>query len=235
VNFESTRWSLVAAAGGDDSVAAREALGALCEAYWYPLYAFVRRRGVSPDDARDLTQGFLTSLLERSDFERLHPDRGRFRAFLLASLKHFLANDAARTRALKRGGGLTILPLALDGAEGKYGHEPIEADTPERLYERRWALTVIDRVMSELHGEWTSDGRGPEFEALKAGLVGDAPVGGYAGVGERLGMTEGAVKVAVHRLRRRFQSRLRQHIADTVADPADVDDEIAYLVRVLTL
>ena len=138
------------AAGGDNSSAARDALAALCEAYWYPLYAYVRRRGVDADDARDLTQGFLTSLLERRDFETLRPERGRFRAFLLASLKHFLANDAARRSTLKRGGGAVLVPLAFDDAEARYRFEPVEPATPETLYERRWALTIIDRVLAQL-------------------------------------------------------------------------------------
>ena len=223
------------AAGGDDSLAARTALAALCEAYWYPQYAYVRRWGASVDDAGDLTQGFLVSLLERRDFEGLHPDRGRFRAFLLASLQHFLANDAARRRTQKRGGGITLIPLALDEAEGRYLFEPAEPATPETLYERRWALTVIDRVLAELRREWDASGRGAEFDELKASLLGTAPPGGYAGVARRLGTTEGAVKVAVHRLRRRFQSRLRQDIAETVSDASEIDDEIRYLVRALNV
>ena len=234
MQFESTRWSLVVAAGGEDTTARRDALGALCETYWYPLYAFVRRRGAKPDDARDLTQGFLVSLLERHDFDRLRPESGRFRAFLLASLKHFLSNDHARKQTLKRGGGMIFLPLA-DEAEGRYRHEPVDFDTPERLFERRWALTVIDHVLAELREDWVRQDRVVEFDALKAALLGDAPPGGYAGVAERLGSTEGAVKVAAHRLRRRFQARLRHRIADTVVDPADVDDEIGYLVQALRL
>lgn len=231
--FDSTRWSLVVAAGGDDSIAARDALGALCDAYWYPLYAYVRRRGNDPDDARDLTQGFLTSLLERNDLAGLRPERGRFRAFLLAALKHFLANDAARQAARKRGGGFTIVGLEDDTAEGRYRHEPADIETPERLYERRWALMVIDRVMAELRDEWTGAGRAEEFDALRASLLGDAPAGGYAAVAAQLGSTEGAIKVAVHRLRRRFQARLRKRIADTLADSSEVDDEIRYLVQAL--
>jgi RNA polymerase sigma factor (sigma-70 family) len=233
LSFETTRWSLIVAAGGEDSLAARDALAALCEAYWYPLYAYVRRRGTTSDDARDLTQGFLTSLLERRDFDNLRPDRGRFRAFLLASLKHFLANDAARRQTLKRGGGAVLLPLTFDDAEERYRYEPVEASTPETLYERRWALTVIDRVLAQLRQEWESVGRVAEFDELKASLLQSAPAGGYAAVAERLGTTEGAVKVAVHRLRRKFQSRLRQDIAETVSDASEIDDEIRYLVRAL--
>ena len=233
MSFETTRWSLVVAAGGDDSSAARAALATLCEAYWYPLYAYVRRRGIDADDARDLTQGFLTSLLERRDFEHLRPERGRFRAFLLASLQHFLANDAARRRTQKRGGGIILLPLAFDEAEGRYRIEPADPTTPETLYERRWALTVIDRVLAHLRQEWEADGRAAEFDELKACLLQSAPAGGYAAIAARLGTSEGAVKTAVHRLRRKFQAALREDIAETVSDPADVDDEIRYLVRAL--
>ncbi len=233
MSFETTQWSVVVAAGGDDSSAARAALATLCETYWYPLYAYVRRRGTSADDARDLTQGFLTSLLERRDFERVRQERGRFRAFLLASLQHFLANDAARERAQKRGAGVTMLPLAFDEAEGRYRIEPEESTTPEMLYERRWALTVIDRVLRDLRREWEASGRETEFDELKACLLGLNPAGGYAAIAGRLGTTEGAVKTAVHRLRRRFQVELRTHIAATVSDPDDVDDEIRFLVRAL--
>jgi RNA polymerase sigma factor (sigma-70 family) len=233
VSFETTRWSLVLAAGSDDSSAARAALATLCETYWYPLYAYVRRRGTSADDARDLTQGFLTSLLERRDFEHVRQERGRFRAFLLASLQHFLANDAARRRTQKRGGSITFLPLALDEAEGRYRIEPEESSTPESLYERRWALMVIDRVLSELRREWEADGRETEFAELKSCLLGLNPPGGYAAIAVRLGISEGAVKTAVYRLRRRFQAELRKDIAETVSDPADVEDEIRYLVRAL--
>ena len=221
------------AAGGDDSLAARAALATLCETYWYPLYAYVRRRGATPDDARDLTQGFLTSLLERRDFANLRRDQGRFRAFLLASLQHFLANDAARRRTQKRGGGLILLPLALDDAEGRYRYEPAEPATPETLYERRWALTVIERVLAHLRQEWEATSRAAEFDELKACLLGQAPPGGYAAIAGRLGTTEGAVKVAIHRLRRKFQAQLRRDIAETVSDAADIDDEIRYLVRAL--
>lgn len=235
MTFETTRWSVVLAAGGADASAARAALGTLCEIYWYPLYAYLRRRGIDPEDARDLTQGFLTSLVERSDFANLSHERGRFRAFLLASLKHYLANDTARRRTQKRGGHATLLPLEFETAEGRYRVEPAETATPETLYERQWALVAIERVLTQLRQDWESAGRVDEFDALKACLLGQAPPDGYAGVAQRLGSTEGAVKVAVHRLRRRFQDRLKQHIAATVSDPGDVDDEIRYLVRALTL
>jgi RNA polymerase sigma-70 factor (ECF subfamily) len=233
VSFETTRWSLVIAARSDDSSAARAALATLCDTYWYPLYAYVRRRGTSPDDARDLTQGFFTSLLERKDFEHVRQERGRFRAFLLASLQHYLSNDAARRRTQKRGGDMTFLPLTFDDAEGRYRVEPEDSVTPETLYARRWALTVIDRVLAKLRREWEAAGHAAEFDELKASLLGVNPSGGYAAIAGRLGTSEGAVKTAVHRLRRRFQDALRQDIAETVSDPADIDDEIRYLVRAL--
>ena len=221
------------AAGGDDSSAARAALATLCETYWYPLYVYVRRRGASADAARDLTQGFLASLIERRDFENLREDRGRFRAFLLASLQHFLANDAARRRTQKRGRDVILLPLTFEDAEGRYRFEPVEPATPETLYERRWALMVIERVLAHLRREWEATGRGAEFDELKACLLGETPAGGYAAIAERLGTTEGAVKAAVHRLRRKFQTQLRHDVAETVSDPADIDNEIRYLVRAL--
>jgi RNA polymerase sigma-70 factor (ECF subfamily) len=231
--FETTHWSLIMAAGGEDSSAARAAIARLCEKYWYPLYAFARRQGLDPDDARDLTQGFLASLLERRDFENLRQERGRFRSFLLASLKHFIANEAARRLTQKRGGGEVVLSLEFGSAEGRYSFEPAESVTPESLYERRWALTVIERVLAHLRQEWEVSGRGLEFDELKACLLGETPDGGYVVVAERLNTTEGAVRTAIHRLRRKFQARLRHDIAETVADPADVEDELQYLVRAL--
>ena len=231
--METTRWSIIAAARAADSNAARAALSTLCETYWYPLYAYVRRRGATPDDARDLTQAFLASLLERRDFERVNPDRGRFRAFLLGSLKHFLANDSAYRHALKRGGGVPPVPLAFDEAEGRYQYEPAAVATPETLYERRWALTIIERAVADVRAAWESAGRAAEFDVLKAGLLGEGPPGGYAAAAERLGTSEGAVKVAIHRLRRKFRKQLRSAIADTVSDPSEVDEELQYLERVL--
>jgi len=233
LQFETTHWSLIVAAGGSDTSAARAAVATLCEKYWYPLYAFSRRQGLGPDDARDRTQAFLVSLLERRDFENLHRERGRFRSFLLASLKHFIANETARRLTQKRGSGEVVLSLELDGAEGRYRFEPAESMTPESLYERRWALTVIERVLADLRKEWEVSGRGAEFDELKACLLGETPEGGYVAVAERLNTTEGAVRTAIHRLRRKFQARLRHDIGETVSDPADIEDELQYLVRAL--
>ena len=220
------------AAAGNDSHAAREALSSLCQAYWYPLYAYARRRGLDPEDARDLTQGFLASLIERQSFEGLRQEQGRFRAFLLASLKHYLSNWSARERTQKRGGGWQIVPL--ENAEGQYLVEPADHATPETLFEKRWALTVIERLLADLRTEWTDEGRASEFDELKACLLGQAPVGGYTAVAARLGTSEGAVKTAVHRLRRRFQLLLRERVAETVANGRDVDDEIRHLIQALS-
>ena len=224
---------MIVAAGGQESTAARDALSLLCEIYWYPLYAYIRRRGSDAEDARDLTQAFLASLLERRDFSRVRRERGRFRSFLLASLQHFLANETARRRTQKRGGEVVVVPLSLNEAEGRYHVEPSDPFTPETLFERRWALALIDHVLRLLRKEWEVGGRGAEFDELKAALLGEAPAGGYAAIADKLGTTEGAVKAAVHRLRRRFQALLRHEIAGTVTDPADVDDEIRYLLRAL--
>src|SRR5262245_41572256 len=234
LRFQTTRWSIVNAAGAGDS-AARSALAKLCETYWYPLYAYVRRRGATPDDARDLTQGFFTSLIERRDFDSLQKERGRFRAFLLASLQHFLAKDYARRTTLKRGGGMLPLSLEFDDAEGRYRFEPADTESPQTLFERRWALTVIERALAGVRREWEAASKVGEFEALKSCLLGEAAAGGYAAVAKDISSTEGAVRVAVHRLRRKFQKRLREEIAETVADPSEVDDEIRYLLRVLNV
>jgi RNA polymerase sigma-70 factor (ECF subfamily) len=233
LSFDTTRWSIIAATRGSDPEAARAALATLCEAYWYPLYAFIRRWGADPDTARDLTQAFLASLLERRDIEQVRPERGRFRTFLLASVKHFLMNEAARSRAMKRGGGVAPIPLAFDDAEGRYQFEPVDETTPETLYERRWALTVLERVIATVQARWQQSGRGAEFETLKASLLGEGPPGGYAAAAAQLGMTEGAVKTAIHRLRKTFRTELKAAIAETVSDPADVEEELTYLERAL--
>lgn len=226
--FETTRWSLVAAAGGDDSRAHR-ALATLCEAYWYPLYAYVRRQGFDADDARDLTQSFFVRLLERQDIRDVRPERGRFRAFLLASLRHFLLNDLVHRRALKRGGGRTPLLSEFEHAEGRYVREPADRHTPETLFERGWALTVLDRVLRRLQRDWEAEGRGLDFHRLRGWLLGEPPTGGYKALGEDLGVTEGTARVAVHRLRRRFQRQLRETIGETVHSDEAIDEEIQHL------
>jgi RNA polymerase sigma-70 factor (ECF subfamily) len=231
--FETTHWSVVLAAGGDRSQAAADALGVLCETYWYPIYAYIRRQGYDEEDARDLTQSFFALLIERRDVARVRRELGRFRSFLLASARHFLLNDIAHRRTLRQGGGQTVLPLEFAQAERRFLREPVDTNTPERIFDRQWALTVLDRVMDRLRREWVQAERGADFDALKACLTGEKPEGGYAALAAQLHSTESAVKVTVHRLRRRFQRRLREEIAETVATDRDVDDEIQYLLRAI--
>ena len=230
--FETTRWSLVLAAGGSHSSAAREALAALCEAYWYPLYGYVRRHGSDADEAADAVQSFILLLLERDDLQGLRPERGRFRAFLLASLRHFLANRRVHDGALKRGGGVPLLPLEFDVAEQRYALEPAADGTPETVFERAWAMAVLDQVFGRIRQEWDARGRGVEFDRLKGCLMGDLPDGGYKSLALALDSTEAAVKMAVQRLKRRFEQELRREIADTVTDDG-VDDELRYLLKAL--
>ena len=211
---------------------AREALSALCQTYWYPLYAYLRRRGLDPEDARDLTQGFLTSLIERQDFEGLRQDRGRFRAFLLASLKHYLRIgrhvNGRRSGAVAGRWSRSRTPRACTWSSRWI------TPLPKRSSSGAGHLTVVDCLLADLRAQWTAQGRASEFDELKACLLGQAPAGGYAAVAARLGTSEGAVKAAVHRLRRRFQSLLRQRVAETVADGRDVDDEIRHLIQALS-
>jgi len=232
--FDTTHWSLVVAAAGDLSAPARAALSRLCEIYWYPLYVYVRRQGHDADTAQDLTQGFFVRLLDKQNWQDVRRERGRFRSFLLGAMQHFLANERQHRHRLKRGGHLAVLSLDLETAEGRYQLEPPDFTTPETLFDRRWALTVLDRALVRLRREAATLGKTREFDLLKDALVGDLPYGSYTAIGQALGLSDGAVKVAVHRLRRRFQRVLRQEIAQTVAQDADVDDEIRYLVKALT-
>ena len=230
--FETTRWSLVLAAGGSHPSAAREALAILCNTYWYPLYVYVRRHGHDADQAQDVVQSFILTLLERDDLRRLRPERGRFRAFLLASLRNFLQNLRVHDRALKRGGGQAPRPLEFGSAENRYLLEPTDLRTPEAAFDRTWTLAVLDQVFRRIRAEWEAKGRGIEFDRLKDCLMGELPDGGYQVLAVDLGSTEAAIKMAVHRLKRRFQEELRSEIADTVTDEA-VDDELRYLLKAL--
>ena len=231
--FGTTHWSVVLLAGKDDNVQAAEAMGKLCRTYWYPLYAFVRRSGHDPADAQDLTQEFFARFLAKNYLANVDPSKGKFRSFLLASMKHFLAKEWARAKALKRGGGKTVIPLDADSAETRYIHEPADNTTPDTIYERRWALTLLDNVLTCLHKEYQETGKGPLFEQLQGCLAGDKSLLPYAELSSRLNMTEGAIKVAIHRLRHRYRNLLRENIAQTVSSPQEVDDEIRYLFRAL--
>lgn len=228
--FATTRWSLVVAAGRPDAPDGAGALADLCRLYWYPVYAYVRRRGHRPHDADDLTQAFFARLLEKGALAAAAPERGRFRTFLLTACQHFLANEHHRAHAAKRGGRVESLDLT--DAEGRYVREPARDEPPERLFERRWALDLLGRVLARLRQEYEADGKGPLFEALKDRLTGD-DAAGYAAVAGALGLTAGAAKTAAYRLRRRYGELLREEIAETVAAPAEIDEEVQALFRAL--
>jgi RNA polymerase sigma factor (sigma-70 family) len=230
--FPTTRWTLVLAAGDPGRKEARSALVSLCENYWYPLYAYLRRRGYSADQAQDLTQEFFVRVLEGRYLDRAAPEKGRFRSFILTSLKFFVADEGDRDRAQKRGGG-TVEPLEFPPGEERYQREPAHDETPERIFERRWALSVIDRVVEKLREEFVHHGRPEHFERLKTFLLGqsEAP---YAALAREMNTSEGALKVAIHRLRKRYRELFRQEIADTVADPAEVEAELRFLAAALS-
>jgi len=221
------------AAGERDAPEAHEALATLCNAYWYPIYAYIRRQGYGPKDAQDLTQDFFAYVLERGVLAKADPDRGRFRAFLRTVCARQLAGQRDRANGHKRGGGRTILPIDVLDAEGRYAREPVHELTPERIFDRSWAVTLLGRVFDELRREYDDAGRAETFEELRAVLTGGTQSAPYAAIAGRLGSTEGAVRVAVHRLRRRYGTLLRQEIAATVDDPAQVDDEIRSLFAAL--
>ena len=227
--FLTTRWSVVLAANGE-STNAQVALAKLCQAYWYPLYAYVRRQGQSPHDAQDLTQEFFSRLLAKGWLGGVGRDRGRFRSWLLASMKHFLANEWDKGRTKKRGGGALLFSLDEVSAEGRLGHEPMDMSA-EKLYERRWACTLLDQVLERLRVEMADADKLALFEALQFCLTGGKSA--YAEVARQLQMSEGAVKVAVHRLRARYRALLRAEIAETVARPEEIDDELRALLAAL--
>jgi RNA polymerase sigma-70 factor (ECF subfamily) len=232
--FQTTEWSAILQARSDDSKAAYSALSHLCQGYWYPLYSYIRRRGNGPEQAKDLTQAFFAQLLEKNYLNELTPGFGRFRSFLLASLNHFLANEWDKAQAQKRGGGTRVISLNDDSAEGRYSLELMDHVTPELLYERRWACTVLEHVLGRLRAEFAAGERAGLFDELKIFLTPDHERVSYAVVAQRTGLKENTVKVAVHRLRRRYGELLRAQIARTVSDPADVEDEVRYLIDVLT-
>jgi len=231
--FTTTHWSLVGAAQSDEAsrTRARMAMEELCRAYWYPLYAFVRNRGYSAFDAQDQTQSFLVQFISTGGFASADRERGRFRTYLLGAMKHFLANDWHRAKAQKRGGGVTFLEWDALEPEARYALEPEQPTDPDAGFDREWAMELTARAMEKLREESEAGGRGQLFIALKGSLTGvEPPRGETAG---RLGLTEGAVKVAVHRLRQRYRELLRAEIAETVSDSSDIDDEMRYLLTAL--
>jgi RNA polymerase sigma-70 factor (ECF subfamily) len=231
--FPTTHWSRIVAAGDPGAPLACEALADLCRAYWFPLYAYIRRRGYDPDRALDLTQDLFVRLLEKGVLAAADPARGRFRSFLRAVCADFLANRRDRENALKRGGGRVIVPMGCDEAEGRYAREPAHELTPERIFDRTWALILLGRVLEQLREDYRLAGQSRTFEVLSPVLTDGPRVVAYATLAARLGTTERAVRVAVHRLRRRYGERLRAEIAATVDEPAEVDDEIRALFDAL--
>ena len=233
--WATTHWSLVVAAGESGEDDARAALGRLCETYYPPTYAFLRRRGHSEDNAEDLAQAFFLSLLQRKSLASARQERGRFRSFLLGALRNFLANERESARTQKRGGGQA--PLSLDagreGSDDRDVGEPIDVLTPERLFEERWAVTLLGEVLANLREEMARAGKEPLFERLRHVLTGEQGIS-YREVADELEMTEGSVKVAAHRLRKRFGRLLRDEVAHTVDRPEDVDDELRHLLNVLS-
>lgn len=231
-SFLTTRWSVVLTAGRPGEARAQAALADLCAAYYRPIYGYVRRRGNGVEDARDLTQAFFARLLEKNSVVGADPRRGRFRAWLLGTLKHFLANEWDRSQAQKRGAGRVPLSLEFESADERLALEPAHALTPERAFERDWALSVLERAFLALESEWTARGRGELFRALKPLLSGE-PGESLRSIGQRLGQSEGAVKVAAHRLRRAFRAALRREIAETVEGDGEVEGELAALIEAL--
>ena len=229
VAFVTTRWTVVLSAGRKSSPQSDQALEELCRAYWYPLYAYVRRHGHSREDAEDLTQAFFARFLEKNYLEGLNREKGKFRAFLLASLKHFLANEWDRAHRQKRGGHATHLSLDWENAENHYHLEPADPLSPDRLYDRAWALALLEKVIARLREECAVSGRAALYEQARAFLTVDQAAIPYADAAAALRMEEGAVRVAVHRLRRRYRELLREEIAQTLSDPAQVAEEMQAL------
>lgn len=232
VEFTTTHWSVVVAAAQDVSPPAQKALEQLCCTYWYPLYAYVRRRGHTVDDARDLTQEFFARLIEKQWVAAANPDRGRFRTFLLAALNHFLANEWRNARAAKRGGGRAVISLD-DTTESRYAHEPVSDLTPEKLYERRWALSLFDRALGRLREQYLAVGKAGLYDRLQKFLSSEPGEGEYARLGAELEMNTGTIAASVHRLRQHYRELVREEVAQTVETPADVEDEVRSLLAAL--
>lgn len=233
--FATTSWSTVLAARDLSTAESRDALETLCRTYWYPLYAFVRRQGCDAENARDVTQAYFAQLLEKRYLDDYDPERGRFRVFLKASIRHFLSKQRDKDRSWKRGGRTDVVSIDADGIEGRYRVEPVEQLTPEQLYERRWALTVLEEALARLRQLRIEAGRELEFTRLEGFLTGRGPDVRYQDVAAELDMSEDAVKTALHRLRRQFGEILREVIRATVAEASDVDDELKHLLTVVSL
>ncbi len=227
--FATTRWTVIVAARGRQTPEADRALQDLCSLYWYPLYAFVRRQGRSREDAEDLTQAFFARMLTRRELDHLDSEKGRFRAYLLAAMKHFLANEWDKAGTQKRGGGALHLPLDWHEADSRYGISASDQLAPDRIYDRAWAITLLERVIENLRQECKAEGKAALFDTLKDFLMLEKDAIPCAAAAETLSLTAGAVRVAVHRLRKRYRELLREEIAQTVADPGQVDEEMRAL------
>jgi RNA polymerase sigma factor (sigma-70 family) len=232
--FATTHWSVVLEAGDESSPQADAALARLCQTYWLPVYAFVRKRGNSPEQAQDLTQAFFANFLEKQHVTKVNRERGRFRSFLMTSVENFLRNENDRAQAQKRGGGRQLLSLDEQDAEARYLCEPTTETDPAKAFEQRWAATLLNMVLKRLQTEFGTAGRSELFEALQAHLLGDADSTPYPELAERFGITLANVKVTAHRLRQRYRELLREEIAHTVALPSQIDDEIRYLMQVVS-
>jgi RNA polymerase sigma factor (sigma-70 family) len=230
--FQTTSWSLVFAAAGNPTTESRKALASLCQIYWHPIYAFIRRNGYDQDQAKDLTQAFFVVLLEKNYVGDADQHRGRFRSFLLSSVKHFLANEWDRAHALKRGGEV---PLHISAeTELRYPEEAVEHRTPESLFERRWALSVLEQVMAKLRARLATKGKAGHFDKLAGLLQGDPMEAPYEALAQEMGVSAGALRTMVHRLRREYRDLLRAEIAATVSTPEEIDDEIRFLLSSLS-
>ncbi|MBI4663197.1 MAG: sigma-70 family RNA polymerase sigma factor [Verrucomicrobia bacterium] len=232
--FATTHWSVVLAVGQTDSPGSAQALERLCSTYWYPLYAYVRRRGYSQEDALDLTQSFFAHLLKRDALKQVSSEKGKFRSFLLASLNYFLADVRDRSLAQKRGGGLEVISFDAQEAEERYRLEPVDSRSSDRIFERRWALTMLDQVLSRLEQEFVAAGKAGHFQKLRGFLVEGAGSNTYAKATCELGLTKDAVKKAVQRMRRRYSELFREEVTNTVANSAEADEELRYLCAIMT-
>jgi RNA polymerase sigma factor (sigma-70 family) len=232
--FATTHWSVVLAAANEKTSQAAEALEQLCLTYWGPLYVYARRRGYGPEDSQDLTQGFLADFLNHGAFDKADPARGRFRTFLLKSFQHFLADDWKKTHRIKRGGGNPPISLDAQTAEERYCLKGAETTTPERAYERRWALTLLEEVLAGMRRDYAQAGKSQQFAVLQEFLWGTDESTSYARVAAELQLTEGAARVAVHRLRVQYRQRLRAQVAQIVSEPNQIDEELRYLIEVMS-
>ncbi len=233
--FPATRWTQIRRAVGHDTKDAQRALGELCQSYWYPLYAYARRAGQSVDDAEDLVQSFFAKLLEKHYLESADPSKGRLRTFLLTAMKRFMANEWRNQHTLKRGGGVEVFSIDVDEAEESYKHEPVEATTPEDLYERQWINTLLKAAVDKLRASYAERGRAEQFDFMREHLDSDGEAG-YAELGRQMNLSENAARAAVHRLRQQYKVALQDQIRETLDEPTDeaLQQELGYLLDVLS-